>query len=202
MRRRRARRSGSRSRSLPRGGSAIDTLLSRGRSLRQRHLLARASDAGLRRLGAIPVSLRRSSARVRPLGRPSTSPSGRGDSSCSRRGPRPGEGGADAHGASVNDVLSAAVAGGTRALLLGRGELTPGAEAADIRPGIRADLARPAGRGEPRGADDRPPSRGGVRPRPTAGGHRARDRRRGSSTRTSWDPSRAPCSSSVRSPAS
>ena len=105
----------------------IDNLRSRGRSLDNAISWLAHPMPGLRRLGAIPVSLRevfgegaapRSSLNV-PVGMRRRLLLARADLDRAKDA-------AHAHGASVNDVLLAAVAGGTRELLLGRGELTPG----------------------------------------------------------------------------
>lgn len=104
-----------------------DNVRSRGRSLDRAISWLAHPMAGLRRLGAIPASLGevfgegwapRSSLNV-PVGTRRRLLLARADLDRARDA-------AHAHGASVNDVLLAAVAGGARELLRSRGELTPG----------------------------------------------------------------------------
>ncbi len=105
----------------------IDNVRSRGRVLDRAISWLAHPMPGLRRLGAIPVSLRevfgegaapRSSLNV-PVGTRRRLLLARADLDRAKVA-------AHAHGASVNDVLLAAVAGGARELLRSRGELKPG----------------------------------------------------------------------------
>ncbi len=104
-----------------------DNVRSRGRSLDRAISWLAHPMPGLRRLGAIPASLvdvfgegwaPRSSLNV-PVGTRRRLLLARADLDRAKDA-------AHAHGASVNDVLLAAVAGGARELLRSRGQLTPG----------------------------------------------------------------------------